>query len=95
VALDPIYVRWLNKPVRVQHDDPRQSRSSDVVQRLQAAMLITTEVATLRMIMAVERGYDVQVLDDGSEVRLRRRDLEPRTEDRRRHYRDGEGDDDE
>jgi len=36
-------------------------------------VLITTEVATLRQVMAMERGYGVQVLDDGSEVRLRRR----------------------
>jgi hypothetical protein len=36
-------------------------------------MLITTEVATLRQVMAVEAAYDVQVLDDGSEVRLRRK----------------------
>ena len=28
---------------------------------------------SLRQVMAMERGYDVQVLDDGSEVRLRRR----------------------
>ena len=73
VALDPIYVRWLNKPVRVRHDDPRLSRYSDVITRLQAAMFITTEVGTLRQVMAMERGYDVQVLEDGTEVRLRRR----------------------
>ena len=64
MALDPIYVRWLNKPVRVRHDDPRLSRYSDVVQRLQGAMLIT-QVATLRQVMAVQAVYDVQLLDDG------------------------------
>lgn len=36
-------------------------------------MPITTEVETLRMGMAVERGYDVQLPENGSEVRLRRR----------------------
>jgi hypothetical protein len=36
-------------------------------------MSITMEVATLWPVMARERAYDVQVLDDGSEVRLRRR----------------------
>ena len=76
MALDPIYVRWLNKPVRVRHGDPRLSRYSDVITRLQAAMLITTEVATLRQAMTAEAAYDVQVLWDGSEVRLRRRTSE-------------------
>ena len=44
-----------------------------VIATLQSAMTITSEVATLRLVMASERAYDVQVLDDGSEVRLRRR----------------------
>jgi hypothetical protein len=36
-------------------------------------MSITSEVATLRLVRAQERAYEVRVLDDGSEVRLRRR----------------------
>ena len=35
-------------------------------------MSITTTVETLRAVMAREAACDVQVLDDGSEVRLRR-----------------------
>jgi hypothetical protein len=61
------------KDARVRHDDPRLSGYSGVVMRLQSAMTITTEVATLRLVMARDHAYDVQVLDDGSEVRLRRR----------------------
>jgi hypothetical protein len=35
--------------------------------------MLITEVATLRQVMAMERGHDVQVPEDGTEVRLRRR----------------------
>jgi hypothetical protein len=70
---EPIFVRWQGRQVRVRHDDPRLSRYSDVVTRLQSAMTITTEVATLRLVMAAETAYEVQVLEDGSEVRLRHR----------------------
>ena len=62
--------------MRVRYDDPLLNRYSAVVQRLQSAMAITSEVATLRLVMARERAYDVEVLDDGSEVRLRRRTCE-------------------
>ena len=44
----------------------RLTRYSPVIATLQSAMTITTEVATLRLVMARERAYDVQVLDDGS-----------------------------
>ena len=70
---EPLFLRWRGNDVRVRHDDPLLSRYSAVVQRLDAAMTITTDVATLRLVMARERAYHVQVLDDGSEVRLRRR----------------------
>ena len=70
---EPLYLRWRGKDVRVRHDDPLLSRYSPVIATLQSAMSITTEVATLRLVMARERAYVVQVLDDGSEVRLRRR----------------------
>jgi hypothetical protein len=73
MTLDPIFLSWRGKQVRVRHDDPRLNRYSDVIVRLQAAMLLTTTVPSLRQVMAMERGYDVQVLDDGTEVRLRRR----------------------
>jgi hypothetical protein len=36
-------------------------------------MAITTEVATLRLVLERATGYDVRVPDDGSEVQLRRR----------------------
>jgi hypothetical protein len=70
---EPLYLRWRGKDVRIRHDDPRLSRYSPAIATLQSAMMITTEVATLQLVMARERAYDVQVLDDGSEVRLRRR----------------------
>ena len=70
---EPLYVRWRGKDVRVRHDDPLLGPYSAVIQRLQSAMTITTEVATLRLVMARERAYEVQVPEDGSEVRLRRR----------------------
>ena len=70
---EPLYLRWRGKDVRIRHDDPRLTRYSPVIATLQSAMAITTEVATSRLVMARERAYDVQVVDDGSEVRLRRR----------------------
>ena len=70
---EPLYLRWRGQDVRIRHDDRRLTRYSPVIATLQSAMTITTEVATLRLVMARERAYDVQVLDDGSEGRLRRR----------------------
>ena len=70
---EPLYLRWPSRYVRIRHDDPLLTRYSAVVQRLDAAMTTTREVTTLRLVMAQERAYDVQVLDDGREVRLRRR----------------------
>jgi hypothetical protein len=73
VSPDPLTLRWRSTDVRIRHDDPRLGSYSPVIATVQAAMPITTEVATLRLVMARERTYDVQVPGDGSEVRLRRR----------------------
>ena len=73
VTRDPLTLRWRGRDVRIRHDDPRLNRYSAVIQRLQSAMTITTEVETLRLVLARETAYEVRVLDDGSEVRLRRR----------------------
>jgi hypothetical protein len=70
---EPVYLRWRGQDVRIRHDDPFLTRYSAVVQRLDAAMTITSEVASLRLVMARELAYDVQILDDGGELRLRRR----------------------
>ena len=48
----------------MRHDDPRLNAYSAVVQRLQSALTITTEVETLRLGLARETAYDVRVLDD-------------------------------
>ena len=69
---EPLFLQWRSHPVRIRHDDPLLTRYSAVVQRLDAAMTITTEVETLRLVIAREAAYDIEVLDDGSEVRLRR-----------------------
>jgi hypothetical protein len=69
---EPIYLRWRGRDVHIHHDDLLLTRYSPVIATLQSAMTITSEVATLRLVMARERAYDVQVPDDGSEVRLRR-----------------------
>ena len=69
---EPLFLRWRSHSVRIRHDDPLLTRYSAVVQRLDAAMTITTDVETLRLVIAREAAYDVEVLDDGSEVRLRR-----------------------
>ena len=70
---EPLFLRWRGTDVRIRHDDPRLTPYSPVIATLRSAMTITTDVATLRLVMARERAYEVQVLDDGSEVRLRRR----------------------
>jgi hypothetical protein len=69
---EPLFLHWRSHNVRIRHDDPLLTRYSAVVQRLDAAMTITTEVETLRLVIAREAAYDIEVLDDGSEVRLRR-----------------------
>ena len=55
----PITLRWHSQDVRVRHDDPRLNAYSGVVQRLASAMSITTEVATLRHVLARETAYEV------------------------------------
>ena len=70
---DQGYIPFRGRAVRIRHDDPLLTRYSPVIATLRSAMTIMSEVATLRLVMARERAYDVQVLDDGSEVRLRRR----------------------
>jgi hypothetical protein len=70
---EPIYLRWHGHDVRVGHDDLLLNRYSAVIQRLEAAMTFTTTAEKLPYVLERESGYDVQVLDDSSEVRLRRR----------------------
>jgi hypothetical protein len=71
---EPLYLRWRGRDVRIRHDDPRLGPYSPVIATLRSAMTITTEVATVRLVIARERAYRVGVPDDdGSEVRLRRR----------------------
>ena len=58
-----------SQDVRVRHIDPHLSPYGDVIRRLEGAMTITTEVATVGRVMASGRVYEVDVPDDGSEVR--------------------------
>jgi hypothetical protein len=55
---EPLFVRSRGKDVRIRHDDPLLGPYSAVIQRLQSAMTITTEVATLRLVMAREWAYE-------------------------------------
>jgi hypothetical protein len=75
VTPDPIHIRWCGQDVRIRHDDPRLGPYSPVIAWLRSAMAITSEVKTLRLLLGRATAYDVRVLDDGSEVRLRRRGL--------------------
>ena len=70
----PLTIPWHGREVRIRHDDARLNRYSAVVQRLAAAMTITTEVETLRLVLAREAAYDVRVDDDGRTIRLTRKD---------------------
>jgi hypothetical protein len=49
-----LYLRRRGEEVRVRHHHPLLSRYSAVVRRVRSAMTITTEVATLRLVLAQE-----------------------------------------
>ena len=72
---EPLYVPWRSRMVRVHHDDPSLRMYWPQTVRLIAAMTLATDVEGLRLVLAttIADRYDVQVPDDGSEVRLRRR----------------------
>jgi hypothetical protein len=59
---EPLYLRWRSWDSRIRHHLPPLSPYSAVIQRLGAAMTITTTVETLRLVMA-RRTY-VAVLDE-------------------------------
>jgi hypothetical protein len=70
---EPLFLTWRGQSVRIRHGDPRLGPYSAVIQRLDVAMSITPTVETFQLAMVREASYDVRILDDGSEVRLRRR----------------------
>jgi hypothetical protein len=52
---DPLYVPIRGREVGVRHDDPLLTRYSPVIATLRSAMSITTEVTTVRLVMARAR----------------------------------------
>ena len=72
---DPVYVPFRGREVRVRHDDPALKPYTPMAMVLRAAASVASDVDGLRLVLesTVGKRYRVQVLDDGSEVRLRRR----------------------
>jgi hypothetical protein len=72
---EPLYVPWHGRMVRVRHDDPTLRPYWPNADRLRAAMTLASDVEGLRLVLAttIADRYEVQVPDDGSEIRLRRR----------------------
>jgi hypothetical protein len=56
-SLPLLRFRWRGQEVRIRHDDPLLTRYSPVIVTLQSALMITTGVATPRLVMARERAY--------------------------------------
>jgi hypothetical protein len=74
-APDPVYVPFRRREVRVRHDDPRLKPYTPMAAVLRSATSIASDVEGLRLVLASTVGelYLIEVPDDGSEVRLRRR----------------------
>ena len=72
---DPLYVPFRGREVRVRHDDPRLRPYTPTAAVLRAAAGIASDVEGLRRALETTVGerYRIEVPDDGSEVRLRRR----------------------
>ena len=72
---EPVYVPFRGREVRVRHDDPRLKPYTPMATVLRSATSIASDVEGLRLVLASTVGerYQIEVPDDRSEVRLRRR----------------------
>jgi hypothetical protein len=72
---EPIFVPFRGREVRVRHDDPTLKPYTPMAAILRAATSISSDVEGLRLVLESTIGlrYGIEVADDGSEVRLRRR----------------------
>ena len=72
---DPVYVPFRGREVRVRHDDPQLKPYTPMAAVLRSSTCIASDVEGLRLVLASTVGtlYRIEVPDDGSEVRLRRR----------------------
>ena len=79
---DPLYVPFRGREVRVRHDDPRLKPYTPMAVVLRSAAGLASDVDGLRLVLASTVGerYRIEVPDDGSEVRLRRRASYPESQ---------------
>jgi hypothetical protein len=72
---EPVFVPFRGREIRVRHDDPALRPYTPMATMLRAAASLASDVEGLRLVLASTVGqlYRIEVPDDGSEVRLRRR----------------------
>jgi hypothetical protein len=72
---EPVFLPFRGREVRVRHDDPRLKPYTPMAVVLRSAASIASSVDGLRLALrsTVGERYLIEVPDDGSEVRLRRR----------------------
>jgi hypothetical protein len=72
---DPVYVRFRGRETRVRHDDPSLKPNAPMATVLRSAASLASDADGLRRALETTVGdrYAIEVPDDGSEVRLRRR----------------------
>ena len=68
----PITLRWRSQDVRTATTTRSSVSTPRVISWLRSAMAITPTAETLSLVLPRATGYDVRVLDYGSEVRLRK-----------------------
>ena len=72
---EPVHVPFRGREIRVRHDDPSLRPYTPMAVVLRSAASIASSVDGLRraLVSSVGERYRIEVPDDGSEVRLRRR----------------------